>query len=59
MNVWESSRLRKCENTAKVHVHVSGVARMVQLFDDIIYIYAGTVSERQPQNLGLKNMSRS
>ena len=32
---------------------------MVQLFDGTIYIYVGTVSEKQPPNLGLKNMSRS
>lgn len=44
---------------AKAQDRASGAARMGQLFDGTIYVYAGTVSERQPQNLGLKNMSRS
>ncbi len=43
----------------KVRVHVSDVVRTARLFDVTIYIYAGTVSERLPQNLGSKNMSRS
>ena len=44
---------------AKVHDHASDVALMDQLFDGTIYIYVGTVSGRQPQNLDSKNMSRS
>jgi hypothetical protein len=44
---------------AKVLGHVSDVDLMGQLFDVTIYIYVGTVLERQPQNLGSKNMSRS
>jgi hypothetical protein len=44
---------------AKDRDHVYDVALMAQLFDDTIYIYVDTVSEKQPQNLGLKNMSRS
>ncbi len=43
----------------KVQDHVSDAALMGQLFDGTIYIYVGTVSERLPQNLGSKNMSRS
>ena len=50
MNVWENSKLRKYENTAKVHAHVLDAVRMDQLFDVTIYIYVGTVLERQPQN---------
>ena len=59
MNVWENNKLRKYENTAKVHDHALDAARMDQLFDGTIYIYVGTVSEKQPRNLGSKNMSRS
>ena len=44
---------------AKVHGHVYDVALMGQLFDGTIYIYVGTVSGKQPQNLDSKNMSRS
>lgn len=59
MNVWESSKLRKCGNTVKVQDPALDAAHMDPLFDGTIYIYVGTVSERQPQNLGSRNMSRS
>ena len=59
MNVWENSNLKKYGNTEKAQDHALGAALMGQLFDGTIYIYVGTVSERQPQNLGSKNMSRS
>ena len=39
--------------------HASDVAHMDRLFDDTIYIYVGTVSEKPHPNLGSKNMSRS
>jgi hypothetical protein len=44
---------------AKAQDPALGAALMGQLFDGTIYIYVGTVSERQPQNLGSRNMSRS
>jgi hypothetical protein len=59
MNVWESSKLRKCGNTAKVQDPVLDAAHMDRLFDGTIYIYVGTVSGKQPQNLDSRNMSRS
>jgi hypothetical protein len=59
MNVWENSNLKKYGNTEKAQDHALDAALMDQLFDGTIYIYVGTVSERQPQNLGSKNMSRS
>jgi hypothetical protein len=59
VNVWENSKSKKNENTAKVHVHVKDAVHMVQLFDVTIYIYAGTVLERLPQNWVSRNMSRS
>ena len=59
MNVWESSKLRKCGNTVKVQDPALDAARMDLLFDGTIYIYVGTVSGKQPQNLDSKNMSRS
>jgi hypothetical protein len=43
----------------KAQGHASDVDLLVQLFGVTIYIYVGTVLERQPQNLGSKNMSRS
>ncbi len=59
MNVWENSKLRKHGNTARVHDHASDAARTGRSFDGTIYIYAGTVSGRQPPNSASKNMSRS
>ena len=59
MNVWENSKLRKNENTAKVPDHASDAARMDQSSDGTIYIYVDTVSGKQPRNLASKNMSRS
>jgi len=59
MNVWENSKLRRCENTEKVQDLALDAARMDQLFDGTIYIYAGTVSGKQPRNSASKNMSRS
>ena len=59
MNVWESSKLGKCGNTAKVQDHVLDAAHMDLSFDGTIYIYVGTVSEKQPRNLDSRNMSRS
>ena len=50
MNVWEKSKLRKYENTAKVHAHVLDVAHMDQSSDVTIYIYVDAVLEKQPQN---------
>ena len=50
MNVWEKSKLRKYENTVKVHAHVLDVAVMGQSFDATIYIYVDAVLEKQPQN---------
>ena len=50
MNVWEKSKLRKYENTVKVHAHVLDVAHMDQSSDVTIYIYVGTALEKQPQN---------
>jgi hypothetical protein len=50
VNVWEKSKLRKYENTAKVPVHVLDVARMDQSSDVTIYIYVDAVLEKQPQN---------
>ncbi len=50
MNVWEKSKSKKYENTAKVHVHVLDVAAMDQLSDVTIYIYVDAVLEKQPQN---------
>ena len=43
----------------KAQDHALDAALMGQLFDGTIYIYVGTVSGKQPQNLGSKNMSRS
>ena len=59
MNVWENSKLKKCGNTEKVQDPASDAARTGQSSDGTIYIYVGTVSERQPQNLVSKNTSRS
>lgn len=59
MNEWENSNLRKNVNSVKDPDHASDAARMDPLFDGTIYICVGTVSERLPQNLGSKNMSRS
>jgi hypothetical protein len=59
MNVWENSKLRKRGSTARVHDHASDAARMGQSSGGTIYIYAGTVSGKQPRNLASKNMSRS
>jgi hypothetical protein len=50
VNIWEKSKLRKYENTAKVHVHVLDVARMDQSSDVTIYIYVEHALEKQPQN---------
>jgi hypothetical protein len=59
MNVWENSKLEKHGNTGKVHDHALDVARTGLSSDGTIYIYAGTVSGKQPRNLASKNMSRS
>jgi hypothetical protein len=59
MNVWESNKSKKFENTVKVPDHASDAGPMDQLFDGTIYIYVGTASGKQPQNLVSKNMSRS
>ena len=57
MNVWENSKSKKNENTAKVHVHVKDAVPMVQSFDVTIYIYAGIALGKLLPNLGSKNMS--
>ena len=54
MNVWEKSKLRKYENTAKVHDHVLDVARMDQLSDVTIYIYVGHCFREAAPKLGFK-----
>jgi hypothetical protein len=50
VNVWEKSKLRKYENTAKVRDHVLDAVDMDQLSDVTIYIYVDAVLEKQPQN---------
>jgi len=59
MNVWENSKLKKCENTEKVQDPASDAAHTDRSSGGTIYIYVGTVSERQPRNLASKNTSRS
>jgi len=59
MNAWGSSKLRKCENSGRDQDPAPDAARMDLLSDVIICIYAGTASEKQPQNLVSKSMSRS
>jgi len=42
---------------AKAVVHVKNVVPMVQLSDDMEYIFVATVSGNLPKNWGLRNMS--
>jgi len=50
VNVWENSKLRKNENTAKVPDHASDAALMDQSSDVTIYICAGHALEKLRQN---------
>jgi methionine salvage enolase-phosphatase E1 len=50
VNVWENSKLKKNENTAKVHDHALDAVHMDQSSDVTIYIYVGNVLEKQRRN---------
>ena len=58
MNVWENSKSRNSENTAKVQDPALDAAPTDPSSEGTTYICAGTALERPPQNLGSKNMSR-
>jgi hypothetical protein len=50
VNLWENSKLRKNENTEKVHDPALDAVHMGQSSEVTIYIYVGNVLEKQRRN---------